>query len=62
MRTMVLIGGNFVPPPADTFVARLLEAFDEPRAEVHELIGAEDQVLVSATGRIGPLASPSTRR
>lgn len=39
------------PEGVKEFIAGLYEEFDEPRADVSELLGAGDQVLVSATAR-----------
>ena len=44
--------GTFLGPAGvKQFIAGLWEEFDEPRAEVRELIPAGDSVLVSATAR-----------
>lgn len=39
------------PEGVKEFIAGLYEEFDEPRADVSELLDAGDQVLVSATAR-----------
>lgn len=39
------------PKGVKEFIAGLYEEFDEPRADVSELLDAGDQVLVSATAR-----------
>jgi ketosteroid isomerase-like protein len=50
------------PEGVKRFVAGLWEEFDEPRAQIRDVIGAEDRVLVSATARgRGKLSGVETR-
>jgi uncharacterized protein len=50
------------PEGVKRFVAGLWEEFDEPRAQIRDVIGAEDRVLVSTTARgRGKLSGVETR-